>query len=106
MFYIPDLKVNLLSIGQLQEKGDVITFQNNEREIYDSRRRSIAKMQMTTKRLYSLTLNIIARNLMVQKEDTNWLWHFRYGHLYFKGLNCLQRNGDWVARHHSSNINL
>ena len=26
VFYIPDLKANLLSIGQLQEKGYVITF--------------------------------------------------------------------------------
>ena len=30
MFYIPDLKANLLSIVQLQGKGYVITFQNNE----------------------------------------------------------------------------
>ena len=33
VFYIPDLKVNLLSIGQLQEKGYVITFQNDECEL-------------------------------------------------------------------------
>ena len=30
VFYIPDLKASLLSIGQLQEKGYVITFQNDE----------------------------------------------------------------------------
>ena len=33
VFYIPDLKANLLSISQLQEKGYVITFQNDECEI-------------------------------------------------------------------------
>ena len=73
VFYIFDLKANLLSIGQLQEKGYVNTFQNNECVIYDSIKGSIAKMQMTTNRLYTLTLNIVARSLMVKKEDTNWL---------------------------------
>ena len=77
VFYIPYLKVNLFSISQLQEKGYVITFQNNECEINDSRRGSIAKMPMSTNRLYPLTLNIVARRLMVKKEDTNWLWDFR-----------------------------
>ena len=89
MFYISNLKANLHSIGQLQEKGFVITFQNNECETYDSRRGSIAKMQMTTNSLYPLTLNIVARSLMVKKEDTNSLCHFRYGHLHFKGLKTL-----------------
>ena len=89
VFYIPDLKANLLSIGQLQEKGYVITFQNDECEIYDSKRGSIAKMKMTTNRLYPLTLNIVAKSLMVKKEDTNWLWHFRYGHLHWKGWKTL-----------------
>jgi len=60
----------------------VITFQNDECEIYDSKRGSIAKMKMTTNRLYPLPLNIVAKSLMVKKEDTNWLWHFRYGHLH------------------------
>ena len=67
------MKANLLSIGQLQEKGYVITFQNDECEIYDSKRGSIAKMNMTTNRLYPLTLNIVAKSLMVKKEDTTWL---------------------------------
>ena len=89
VFYIPDLNANLLSIGQLQEKGYVITFQNDAYEIYDSKRGSIAKMKMTTNRLYPLTLNIVAKSLMVKKEDTTWLWHFWYGHLHFKGLKTL-----------------
>ena len=52
VFYIPDLKVNLLSIDQVQEKGCMITFQNNECEIYDSRRGSIAKMQNHQLRIF------------------------------------------------------
>ena len=30
VFYVPELKNNLLSIGQLQEKGLVILFQHNK----------------------------------------------------------------------------
>ena len=44
---------------------------------------------ITTNRLYPLTLNIVARSLMMKKEDTNWFWHYRYDHLPFKGLKTL-----------------
>ncbi|XP_075092128.1 uncharacterized protein LOC142172417 [Nicotiana tabacum] len=35
VLYVPDLKSNLLSVGQLQEKGYVITIKKGECEIYD-----------------------------------------------------------------------
>ena len=41
VFYVPDLKSNLLSVGQLQEKGYVITIQKGVCEIYDPSRGAI-----------------------------------------------------------------
>lgn len=38
VLYVPDLRSNLLSAGQLQEKGYVITIQNGVCEIYDPTR--------------------------------------------------------------------
>ena len=41
VFYVPYLKSNLLSVGQLQEKGYVITIQKGACEIYDFSRRIV-----------------------------------------------------------------
>ena len=41
--------------------------------------------------------NVAAVTLEVfQKEvkDENWLWHLRFGHLNFGGLNLLYKKGD------------
>ncbi|KAH7571431.1 hypothetical protein JRO89_XS04G0051600 [Xanthoceras sorbifolium] len=42
VFYVPDLKSNLLSASQLQEKGYLITIQKGACEIYDPSRGAIA----------------------------------------------------------------
>ncbi|KAL3515837.1 hypothetical protein ACH5RR_022739 [Cinchona calisaya] len=52
---VPDLKCNLLSAGQLQEKGYVITIQY---EIYDPTRRAIAFVKMSSNRLFLLKIEI------------------------------------------------
>lgn len=52
VFYIPDLKNNLLSVGQLQEKGYVTTIKGGACEIYDPKRGLIAHVKMTQNRLF------------------------------------------------------
>ena len=32
-------------------------------------------------------------NFQVEAEDENWIWHLRFGHLNFGGLNLLHRKG-------------
>ena len=32
-------------------------------------------------------------NLQAEVKDENWLWHLRFGHLNFGGLNLLHRKG-------------
>ncbi|GKV41367.1 hypothetical protein SLEP1_g48909 [Rubroshorea leprosula] len=66
VLYVPDLKSNLLSLGQLQEKGYEILIKDGVCQIRDSKLGPIAK-------------------------DTAWLWHCRFGHLYFGGLKALQQ---------------
>ncbi|TXG69126.1 hypothetical protein EZV62_004061 [Acer yangbiense] len=90
-FYVPDLKSNLLSAGQLQEKGYIITIQNGACEIYDPSRGSIAVVQMSSNRLFPLQIKNVQTCLMTKVKDSSWLWHFRYGHLNFGGLRTLQQ---------------
>ena len=89
--YAPDLKSNLLSAGQLQEKGYVNTIQKGACEIYDLVRGAIAIVQMSSNRLFPLKIESIQTCFKTDMEDPSWLWHFRYGHLNFSGLKTLQQ---------------
>lgn len=91
VLYVPDLKSNLLSVGQLQEKGYEITIRKGECEIYDPVRGAIAVVQMNSNRLFPLRIDSSQSCLMAEVKDSSWLWHFRYGHLSFGGLKTLQQ---------------
>ncbi|CAL2228257.1 unnamed protein product [Prunus armeniaca] len=59
VFYIPDLKTNLLSAGQLQDKGYRITIYKGECEVYDPKRGSIAVVKMPSNRLFPLKIKTV-----------------------------------------------
>lgn len=91
VFYVPDLKSNLLSASQLQDKGYVITIQKGACEIYDPSRGAIAVVQMSSNRLFPLKIKSAQLCLLTEVKDPSWLWHFRNGHLNFGGLKTLQQ---------------
>ena len=91
VLYVLDLKSNLLSARQLQEKGYVITIKNGVCEIYDSVRGAITFFHMSSNRLCPLKIESIQSFLMSEMKDPSWLWHFHYGHLSFGGLKTLQQ---------------
>jgi hypothetical protein len=86
-FYIPDLKSNLLSLGQLQEKGYVTTIKNGACEVYDPTRGLVTHAKMTPNRLFPLQIQTLQYCLMAREIDSTWLWHYRYGHF---NVNCLK----------------
>lgn len=91
VFYVPALKTNLLSAGQLQDKGYMITFQKGACEIYHPKRGIIAIVQMTSNRLFLLRIKSVQACLLAKENDSTWLWHLRYGHLNFNGLRTLHQ---------------
>lgn len=94
--YVPDLKNNLLSLGQLQEKGVAILIQRNLCKIYYPGRGSIMETTMSQNRMF-----ILLAKCQSQKPDHSigchysitqnpyQLWHCRFGHLSYKGLQVL-----------------
>ena len=56
VFYVL-VKSNLLSVGQLQDKGYVITIQKSVCEIYELYRGAIAVVQMSLNRLFPLKID-------------------------------------------------
>ncbi|XP_042972785.1 uncharacterized protein LOC122304591 [Carya illinoinensis] len=91
VLYIPDLKSNLLSAGQLQENGYVIIIQKGVCEIYDPTREAIVVVQMSSNRLFPLEIKSVQSCLVADIKDPSWLWHFRYDYLSFGGLKTLQQ---------------
>ncbi|XP_048235661.1 uncharacterized protein LOC107261771 [Ricinus communis] len=69
VFYVPDLKSNLLSAGQLQEKCYVITIQHGVCEIYDPCRGVIDVIQMSSNRLFPLKIESIECCLIAEEKS-------------------------------------
>jgi hypothetical protein len=97
VFYVPNLRHNLISIGQLSQNGYDVRFKDSTCTILDKppSRRLVAKVQMTKNRMFPLNLRSVnmsqsyAQN--VSSTDETWLWHLRYGHLPFRSLSLLQK---------------
>ena len=100
------IKCNLLSIGQLVNKGCNVFFKNDVCTIMDipPSKKFIAEVHMTKNRMFPLKLRIYLKEggvvATITKEvfqeevkDENWLWNLRFGHLNFGGLNLLHRKG-------------
>eukprot|EP00253_Pinus_taeda_P008514 PITA_08514 len=104
VYYVSGMRCNLLSIGQLVQKGYNVYFVNDVCTIMDipPSKRCIAEVKMTRNRMFPLRIRADLRNKNViaavtqeafqsVPKDENWLWHLRFGHLNFGGLNLLSR---------------
>jgi hypothetical protein len=100
VYHVPDLKHNLLSVGQLIEKGYKVLFEGISCKIYDRKpsRKLISEIYMTPNRMFPLTLRTAnlsqpyAQNATTMYETM--VWHTRFGHLPFQSLSLLQKNSN------------
>ena len=91
VLYVLYMKNNLLSLGQLLEKGYTMTMQQNLIEVYDPKHWLLLKALLSKNRTFRINLNATAIKCMsaVNVEEESWLWHYRFRHLTFKSLNML-----------------
>ncbi|RDY03400.1 hypothetical protein CR513_13018, partial [Mucuna pruriens] len=90
-----ELQKNLLSMGQLQEKGLSILIQSGKCNIYHPSKGLIAHTNMSTNRMFILfnessIIPIPTTECLHTSSDLTYLWHQRFGHLSYKGLKTLQ----------------
>ncbi|GJV64547.1 putative RNA-directed DNA polymerase [Tanacetum coccineum] len=97
VYYVPELKNNLLSIGQLQQKGLSFLFQSDLCKVFHPGRGLIFQSRMSTNRMYPLSED--ANETTEQKadecmyssdDDIAKLWHERLGHISKTGMKTLQ----------------
>ena len=95
VYYVPGLKCNLISVGQLMDKDYEVRFKRKVCTILDNspKKQLIARIEMTKNRMYPLclksSLTDVETAYKVNSQDQSWLWHLRYGHLHFGGLKML-----------------
>ena len=97
VYYIPELRNNLLSIGQLQEKGLTILIKNNMCKLFHMSRGLIMTSEMSVNRMFVVIASLAIKEPAAREqncfklvaEDEAQLWHCRYGHLSYKGLKTL-----------------
>lgn len=78
VFYIPELRNNLLSVGQLQEKGVAILIQYGECKVYHSKKGLIMQTAMSTNRMFILLAKVLPKVpncFQTTLEDNTHLWH-------------------------------
>jgi len=92
VFYIPYMKSNLLSMGQLVVKGYVIHIDENKFSIFDKKGNLILKTFLSKNCMFPVDFHMgdfKCLNAIVNNES--WLWHLRFGHLNFKSLKNLSK---------------
>nr|GEV17080.1 putative RNA-directed DNA polymerase [Tanacetum cinerariifolium] len=100
VYYVPELKNNLLSIGQLQQRSLSFLFQANSCKVFHPDRGLVFQSTMSTNRMYPLSED--TNNVAEQKTDgclyssddsAAKLWHERLGHISKTGMKTLQQKG-------------
>ncbi|XP_019455424.1 PREDICTED: uncharacterized protein LOC109356505 [Lupinus angustifolius] len=88
---VPKMKYNLLSIGQLIEKGFSVLMKNSQLELFDSDGKLILRTKASKNRTFQVSFNAAEVQCMssVETRDESWIWHSRLGHLNFKSLHQL-----------------
>jgi hypothetical protein len=70
VYYIPEMKSNILSMGQLMKKKFEIFMKKWILHLKDSRRRAIARVEMRDNRMFKLNLQRIEQKyLKINNED-------------------------------------
>nr|GEW28280.1 zinc finger, CCHC-type [Tanacetum cinerariifolium] len=84
VYYIPNLKSNILSLGQLTENGCKIIMKNNILLLYGQDKKLLMRVERSRNRLYKINLKVgMPMCLLANLENHAWLWHARLGHLNF-----------------------
>lgn len=93
VFFIPKLRSNLISLGQLTETGHKVVLDDEMLDVFEKNPfRLIMKVDRTLNRMYKIELKIAAPVCFLASiSDEAWLWHGRLGHTNFHSLKLLSK---------------
>lgn len=93
VYYIPNLRNNIISLGQLAENENKVVLNGDWLWIYDEQGRLLMRVKRSGNRLYKIELkNRDSTYLLTKADETSWLWHKRLGHVNFQALSFMSKN--------------
>jgi len=85
VLFVPEMKNNLLSLGQFLEKGFVMKMKDNVLKVYDNKKRLVLKDPMSKNTTFKVGINGMGHEcLATTVSKSKWLWHYKFGHLNFR----------------------
>ena len=93
VLYVPSLSQNLLNVGQLLRKGYSLYFDDGVCTVYDKKNKlTMSKVGMSQNNVFPLGMPLHEKiALKSEAVDESHLWHLRYGHLNYQGLQLLNQ---------------
>ena len=92
VYYVPSMKSNILSMGQLLKKDYDIQLKDRNYLIRDYQNNVIVNMPMTRNRMFLLNIQTdVIRCLKACFTDSSFSLHLRFGHLNFGRLQLLAK---------------
>jgi transposase InsO family protein len=89
VYYLPRLTTNIISVGQLDERGYQVLVEDGVMRVRDEERRLLAKINCNAGRLYVLDVDIAQSACLAARGDEEaWIWH-----LHFVALRKMGRDG-------------
>lgn len=107
VYFVPGLKNNLLSVGQLQQKGLRITIEDDMCEVWHKQQgRMLMHSVMSMNRMFVILAKVMEpRDIEANQvqDDVNTeeeIWHCRFGHLNHQSLSSLyeKKMVTWLPR--------
>ncbi|GAU30874.1 hypothetical protein TSUD_15600 [Trifolium subterraneum] len=79
VLYVPTMKHNLLSLGQLIEKGFALSTKDKFIEVHDPNNKLVLKAPLSKNRTFKVNLQASEVQCFSSliTEDEKWLWHYR-----------------------------
>ena len=92
VLYVPSLRVNILSLGKLDEDGFASTLEGGVLSIFDKEGKQFARVRNTNGSMYLLNLSVSESCQISREEDLEvWLWHHRFCHQNFLTIDDMRR---------------
>ncbi|KAI3501210.1 hypothetical protein L1887_29073 [Cichorium endivia] len=93
VYYVPSLRSNLMSVGQLQEKKSLtFVIQGNVCRVFHPRKGLIISSNMTKNRMFPVFVSSQPQKPechQVSVESNTQLWHKRFGHVNHKAIRTM-----------------
>ena len=90
VYYIPDLKSNIISLGQATKSGCEIKMKDGYLTLHDKDGKLIVQAKRSVNRLYKVLMDIVdveCNQVTAQTETSKW--HARLGHIGTRSMNMM-----------------